>query len=181
MTTWLKEFDWNDISYGDCCIARDVLGKLRPPDFVISPDGMPYLYRWYVVKRSAVANVYFHIQVAHDPERPLHDHPWNNQSVILSGGYGETICQTDKRPTAETIKNFARKKGDVIWRKAEWSHRLFLPPGVPYTMTLFSTGPKIRGWGFWYEDKWTPYEDVTRVTDGQSVHIKPAEGRNDKY
>jgi hypothetical protein len=66
---------------------------LRYPDLVIAPDGKPYLYRWHVFPQNAAAGVYFHIQVQSDPERPLHDHPWDNTSVILSGGYDELWCE----------------------------------------------------------------------------------------
>jgi hypothetical protein len=178
MTTWAKVFDWNNISAEDRETAARILGDLRQPDLVISPAGTPYLYRWFVVRdqEHGTCNVYFHVQVAHDPERPLHDHPWDNQSVILAGGYGERICMESGRPTQRNTATFTRKKGDVIWRKADWSHRLFLPPAIPYTMTLFSTGPKVRKWGFWYPEKWLPFEEVTRVVDGQSVHFSPVVG-----
>jgi hypothetical protein len=185
MTQWLKDFDWNNVSEEDRNIATHVLGgELRKQDLTISPDGSPYLYRWDVVRnhnREVGCNVYFHIQVAHDPERPLHDHPWDNQSVILSGGYGERICMSGDRPTAANTQSFARKKGDVIWRKGEWSHRLFLPPAIPYTMTLFSTGPNTRKWGFWYPERWMAYEEVTKFENGQSVHIRKSNGREDVW
>lgn len=187
MTTWLREFDWNNISEADRAQALAILGELRQPDLVISPDGQPYLYRWWIVRSKELeggarvpdANVFLHIQVAHDPERPLHDHPWDNQSVILSGGYGERICMCSERPTQRNTTTYVRKKGDVIWRKAEWSHRLYLPPAIPYTMTLFSTGPKTRRWGFWYDAGWTWYGDVTRIVNGESIHVKPGDGRDD--
>jgi len=177
---WTKDFDWNNVSEFDRKQALAILGELRAPDLVISPDGKPYLYRWWVVRMPGAGgcNVYFHVQVAHDPERPLHDHPWDNQSVILSGGYGERICMSSERPTQRNTTTYVRHKGDVIWRIAAWSHRLFLPPAVPYTMTLFSTGPNVRKWGFWYDDRWMPYEEVTRVVDGESVHIKPTGDSN---
>jgi len=74
-------------------IASQYIGSLyRPPDLVIAPKGYgEYLFRWYVIPRNREANVYFHIQTQSDPERPLHDHPWDNTSVILSGGYDEII------------------------------------------------------------------------------------------
>ena len=186
MQPWPKEFDWNRLTPEDRDMGHHILEVCRnrwcnggpEPDLTISPAGTPYLYRWNVVrsmKEVRTPNVYFHVQVAHDPERPLHDHPWDNQSVILSGGYGEVMCAEGGRPTQRNTASFRRKKGDVIWRKADWSHRLFLPAGVPYTMTLFSTGPKSRNWGFWYDERWIPYQEVTRVVDGESVHYKPGD------
>jgi hypothetical protein len=151
----------------DFLVALRYLGRPRVPDLIIAPDGNPYLYRWHLV-RSKEACVYFHMQVADDPERPLHDHPWDNMSVILAGGYREVI---QPEPPRGKTYSLVRRPGDTIFRRAEEAHRLFLPEGTPYTLTQFCTGPKLREWGFWYDNKWVPYTDVTKVLpDGRSVH-----------
>lgn len=136
------------LHHEDWGVAGDILGTLSSePDLTISgEDGRPYLHRWYVIPRNKEANVYFHVQVASDPERPLHDHPWDSQSVILSGGYLEVI---QRAPPFGLVTREQRHKGQVITRGAEEAHRLILPDGVPYTMTLFTTGPVVRDWGFW--------------------------------
>jgi hypothetical protein len=167
------KFDWKMLNDSDQHTAMQILHGFRDPDLTIAPDGNPYLYRWYVVRSSSVANIYFHIQVADDPERPLHDHPWDNMSVILSGGYKETISWSEGEPTPGTTYVATRHVKDVIMRRAKQAHRLELPYGVPYTMTLFTTGPKIHNWGFWYPEGHVPYEQVTRTIDGVSTHIKP--------
>lgn len=174
-------FPWD--TYGvtdyDKEIAHRYIGSLyTPADLVIAPDDKPYIYRWHLVKAQE-ASVYFHIQVADDPERPLHDHPWDNTSVILVGGYRETMDTTPKW-THKTYpappdppygpRQFIRKPGDVIFRHAHWSHRLLMPEGVSYTMSQFSCGPRVREWGFWLEDGWCPYIVVTKIIDGVSVH-----------
>lgn len=164
-------FDWEILSHEDYKLALDVLGRRpREPDLVIAPSGAdrPYLYRWHIV-RTLEASVYFHIQVDDDPARPLHDHPWANFSTILSGGYREILSKCDNATLAE---EYVREKGDVIYRKASWPHRLLMRPEFPYTMTLFACGPKVRTWGFWYPRGWVSYKDVTRVQDGVSVHVK---------
>lgn len=149
--------------------ATAILGGCRAPDLVIAPDGEPYIYRWHLV-RSPVANVYFHIQVADDPERPLHDHPWDNVSVIVAGGYKELISHTAQVPTVASTIIMLRNPGDVIWRAGAWPHRLLLRDGVPYTMTIFTTGPKVREWGFWTKDGWVNnHEMITTLPDGRSV------------
>src|SRR5208282_5517483 len=104
------------------------------------PDGEPYLYRWHVIPRNDYANVYLHIQVANDPERPLHDHPWDNTSVILAGGYDEMHQRHPAASSPVTLRKM--REGNVIHRKAEEAHRLLLASPLGYTMTLFSTGPK---------------------------------------
>lgn len=157
------------ISERDQCIAAQFIGSLyRPPDLVIAPAGHgEYLFRWWITPHSDLANVYFHVQTESDPERPLHDHPWDSTSVILSGGYTELINPepgNQKCPTSRVD----RKVGDVIHRPATWGHRLILPTHIPYSMSLFSTGPKIKQWGFWMEETWVPYDKVTHVENGHS-------------
>lgn len=148
-----------------------VIGEraLRQPDLVIAPDGEPYLYRWHLIPREKKANVYFHIQIKSDPERPLHDHPWDNMTTVLSGGYDEII---DFEPWMEWHhhdgqgKNYVKRpirRGDVVFRRASEAHRLILPSDIPYSMTIFSTGPVVRDWGFWFPDGWRDANLVTRL------------------
>lgn len=164
-------FDWLNLRQEDYALAWSIC-KDRPSDLIIAPDGKPYLYRWWVIPRNASANVYFHIQVASDPDRGLHDHPWDNQSVILAGGYQEIISKNPGGPVHDT-EEFQRVPGDVIHRKAGHAHRLVLPKSEPYTMSLFSTGPKVRDWGFWAGNKFTPHADLIEDVDGVSRHKKP--------
>ena len=149
-------------------IVRDVLGVVRRPDLTIAPFGKPYLYRWHLM-RSTYANAYLHLQVASDPERPLHDHPWDNQSVILAGGYWEALSQYEREAAGEWFRVF-RKAGDVIHRKAAEPHRLVLDKEGPhYALTMFTSGPKIREWGFWYPEGWVHNYDVVRTENGVST------------
>jgi hypothetical protein len=158
---------WCCLNYDDELLARSILGTpdrachddIRKPDLIIAPaGGDPYLFRWELIRNTKVSNVYLHIQVSSDPERPLHDHPWDNFSVILSGGYDELWDPhpSSKDPEYDMSWPHDRKfrKGDTIFRRAVEAHRLILPAEISYTMTLFSTGPKIRDWGFWYPDGW---------------------------
>jgi hypothetical protein len=160
--------DHYQITKGDYELACDIVGSgYRTADLVIAPDGKPYLYRWHVIPQSDWGNVYFHIQVADDPERPLHDHPWDNTSVILSGGYFELLSRDGGEP-----QPYYRYVGDKIDRKADWGHQLLMSGNVPYTMTLFTTGPKRRTWGFWYPSGWVSHHDVCRTNGNVSVHVK---------
>jgi hypothetical protein len=170
------EFDPSILSADDRFIALaylDPFCALPFPDLVLAPEGEPYLYRWYLSPRTlyngdrAPAEIMFHIQVMSDPERPLHDHPWDNQSVILAGGYDEEIC--DPRLSMEPFR-WHRSVGDVICRRAEVAHRLILPKKIPYTMTLFTTGPKRREWGFWYPEGWIHNEKVVHNDGNVSTH-----------
>jgi hypothetical protein len=168
--THTRVFDFSQCSLEDRSIAHRYIGSLHTPvDRVIAPDGNPYIYRWHVIPRNSHANVYFHVQVADDPERPLHDHPWDNTSVILAGGYEEVLMSWPGVDPSR--RHYDRKVGDVIFREASWAHRLLLAPGVKYTMTQFSTGPKVREWGFWYPDGWRPADDVVENDNGFSRRV----------
>ena len=164
-------FDFSRLYEHDREIATQFIGSLyRPPDLVIAPEGHgEYIFRWHVVPRNHEANVYFHIQTRDDPERPLHDHPWDSTSVILAGGYDELLNTFPMREGGyfeESVEH--RKPGDVIFRPATWAHRLILPLNVPYSMSLFSTGPKIREWGFWTPQGFVPFNEVTVEQNGRS-------------
>ena len=168
-------FDWYRLKPEHYTLARAILAGHREPDLVIAPDGEPYLYRWHVIPRNEHANVYFHIQVTDDPERPLHDHPWDNTSVILAGGYDELYCEQHTGSTLPgTVRTRRVREGDVVHRKAEQPHRLLLASPLGYTMTLFSTGPKRREWGFWFPDGWRSQRDViVNLPDGRSLFKDP--------
>lgn len=169
-----EDFDWGRLSLSDKLIADEILGGngvWPKPDLVIAPDNAPYIYRWHVIPRNQRANVYFHIQVADDPERPLHDHPWDNMSVILAGGYDEHWNPTPRWGHADLILRKWRKD-DTVHRRAGEAHHLYLPKEFPYAMTLFSTGPVIRDWGFWYPNGWRSADIVTTNIGNRSIHLK---------
>lgn len=167
----------------------DQYGCWREPDFCIMPDGTPYIYRWYLVPRNEMGNVYFHVQVASDPERPLHDHPWANTSIILAGGYdeilpgpmlGQTFGKINETPrvTNGVTTMLSRRAGDVIHRSAEQAHRVVLRAEDRYSISLFTTGPKTREWGFWVTGQgghplWVDHRHVIEDREGRSVYIGP--------
>lgn len=168
----MSYFDPKMVSYEDREILGHYLGKWRQPDLCIAPDGKPYLWRWHLVPRNYErGNVYLHVQVQNDPDRPLHDHPWDNMSVILAGGYLETVAL---HPSTEHVSIHHRKPGDVIFRPAYQAHHLRLAPGVPYSISQFTTGPKVREWGFYAPGGWVPANSVIENTpDGRSIYVGP--------
>lgn len=172
-----SHFDFEMLTADDHATVMHYLGQERQPDITIAPDGHPYLYRWYLTPRSYdVGNLYLHIQVADDPERPMHDHPWDNMSVILAGGYHETMAirGIDGKVNADYIRILHREPGETIFRRADDTHHLRLKPGEPYSISQFATGPKVREWGFHTPTGWVPANDVIENTpDGRSIYIGP--------
>lgn len=122
----------------------------RAPDVVIGPNDNPYMLRWFVIPRNPFCNVYLHKIMRSDDDRALHDHPWDNTSLILRGRYLEH--------TPEGV--FWREEGFMGGRKATDQHRLELMPGEHVT-SLFFTGPKIREWGFWCGERFVHWTEFT--------------------
>lgn len=146
-----------DYDFMEGLLGTDDFGMIREPDLIIAPENTPYIYRWYILRDRKLASIYLHVQVADDPERPLHDHPWDNSSVIISGGYQE-ICG---RVTGNRVKQTwveTLGPGSIKVRLASDPHRLLLGKGVDYSISLFTTGPKLREWGFWTDDGWVSHE-----------------------
>lgn len=144
----------------------------RAPDFIIGPPDDPYLYRWYVIPRNRVFNIYLHQFLRSDDDRALHDHPWLfNLSVLLKGEYIEHLPGGSRRH---------RKTGAVYFRAGKAPHRVELLKYRPYfnfkhelfeapCWTLFITGPKVREWGFYCPKGWRHWKDFTANTDKNSV------------
>lgn len=127
----------------------------RKPDFIV---GDSYLLRWWVIPRNRWFNIYLHQFRRSDDDRALHDHPWWNCSIVLSGCYDEVMPQATKR----------RKAGSVVFRHATARHRLELPVingGQSYCWTLFITGPRVREWGFWCPQGFVHWKDFTSPAD----------------
>lgn len=123
----------------------------RAPDFVIGDD---YLRRWWITPRSEGVNVYLHDIRKSDDDRALHDHPWSNTSYLIFGSYIEHTSEG----------SVLRRAGDVVQRSADALHRLEVIPGER-CISLFTTGPKVREWGFACEHGWVHWQDFTSAED----------------
>ncbi len=120
-----------------------------PCRIINGEQGEPYLERYYLLGALGW-HAYLHRFVDSDPDRGLHDHPWNRAlSLVLSGGYeeirlarGARIESRDARTTTRFIApgRLNRLRGDDY-------HRVVLRRGRP-AWTLFLHGPRVKGWGF---------------------------------
>jgi len=165
------KFDFSILKPQHAELIDTILRGRRNPDFLIAPDGDLYLARWHVVPRNPHANVYLHCQLQSDSDRGPHCHPWANMSNILVGGYDEFVCPVLSDGQILNGTTIKRPEGSVIMRPATMAHRLIMPDWNPfgYTISLFSTGPKVREWGFWIDGEWRHWESVTNERDGVSV------------
>jgi len=128
------------------------------PDFIIGPPDAPYLRRWWVVPRNRQSNVYLHEILKSDDDRALHDHPWANTSFLIEGSY------TEITPEGE----FVREAGSIVTREAAQAHRLVVADGAR-VISLFTTGPTIREWGFHCPRGWRHWKDFVDSRDSGQI------------
>lgn len=128
----------------------------RAPDFVIGDN---YLRRWWVIPRNELCNVYLHEINNSDDDRALHDHPWDNTSMLIAGRYIEHLPDNSAHE---------RTAGSVVTRKAADAHRLEILPGES-AVSLFITGPKLREWGFHCPKGWRIWKDFVDARDSGKI------------
>jgi hypothetical protein len=136
----------------------------REPDFYIGGWENTYIKRWWLTPRAPEeTKAYLHNQLRDDEDRAHHDHPSDNISIIIEGGYIEH--------TPGGV--YYRAAGQVISRKAADLHRLALyrdANGVIIpSWSIFIMGPKIREWGFQCGDRWVPWQQFCDETDHGKV------------
>jgi hypothetical protein len=115
-----------------------------PCRFIDGEDGEPYLERYYLAGALGW-HAYLHRFVDSDPDRGLHDHPWNRAfSLVLTTGYDEQrLIGGDSGETAvRSIRPFRLN----LLRGADF-HRVVLRTRRA-AWTLFVHGPRTKGWGF---------------------------------
>jgi hypothetical protein len=146
---------------------------MREPDFIIKDWGQDRMYRWFLIPRNKWINIYLHKLVNPDLQ-DLHDHEYDNVSIVLKGGYFETT-PVDKKDTTrlyfKATKTRFRKPGSIIFRRAEWAHRLsplyrgageipYAKPIVVPCWSLFITFRRRRNWGFHTRHGWVAFKDL---------------------
>ncbi len=125
-----------------------------PCRIIDGEHGEPYLERYYLAGLFGW-HVYLHRFVDSDPDRGLHDHPWERAaSLVLTGGYDELrLAQPPRRGASEmSLTNLPTRSRHVRpWRlnllRGSDYHRVVLRDGRP-AWTLFLHGPRVKGWGF---------------------------------
>lgn len=121
----------------------------------------PYLTRWHLIRVGERFALMLHKFHRSDEDRELHDHPWSFITLILTKGYWEhrEICQEHdgasalrpclrcKLGTVRGIKRYWYPRFSVLFRRAEWRHRVEIKNAPVYTLVL-RLGRR-REWGFW--------------------------------
>ena len=138
---------------------------IRKPDFIIGDPADPYLLRWHLIPVNIFFNIYLHKFLRSDDDRALHDHPWDNCSIILWGRYIE-VTQGGGRRTRHAFWPTFRKAASPhrIALHMKWDGVSRLKP-IP-AWSLFLTGPEIRSWGFHCPNGWVPWREFVALTEG---------------
>ena len=112
-------------------------------------DFGPLLVRYFLLRLRRFA-VYLHHLRRSDLDRHMHDHPWAFVSIVLWGSYLEH--------TPEGIRR--RRFGSVVYRPAQWVHRLELARPA---WTLVIRFGRTRPWGFVTENGWVAWERYQQI------------------
>lgn len=138
------------------------LGRVRV--ILDRSSNLPYLIRYYLFlkdRKSFPINLTLHkILLSDDPV--FHSHPWRFYgTIILKGGYYETVPLYDANGNVVSSKTFWRGPGYITFRKGTSPHYLTLKEGTPCT-TLFLMGPQSNDWGFLVDNEWIHWENYIK-------------------
>jgi hypothetical protein len=126
--------DWVDVPTEWPDPSR-VLGE--PNEILTHDEHGPFLEKWHLSRGDDGSARLFHRFLRSDADGEFHDHPWDNSTLVIAGGYWE-VTQTGRRWLGP---------GAFVERRATDFHRVQLEPDV-FPLTLFCHGPKINEWGF---------------------------------
>lgn len=138
----------------------------------IEVEGDKYLLRFYLKHSSSrLPGLYLHHFYRGDQDRDLHNHPWNKSiSFILTGGYVEERLP-EKEKGKPNYRVTTRKVGPGSFNviKADDFHRVDLIGRS--TWTLFTSGKKIKGWGFMLRDsgEYVDHETYEKLANKQTL------------
>lgn len=108
----------------------------------------PLLIRYFLFV-TAPLSIYLHCLVTSDEDRALHDHPWSFVTLLFHRGYWEHTPEG----------RFWRRRWSVLWRAAEWQHRIEVDRP---TWTLVFRFRRRRMWGFITPKGWQEWKAYGR-------------------
>lgn len=130
----------------------------------IGPVADPILYRYFVIPRNRLFNIYLHC-IHRSDVGDLHDHRMACISVVLQGHYYEE--RFARRPVPgkplPVISKFVVEPRRPLFRWARTPHRIVLERDTKDCVwSLFIGFPHTRNWGFWRDvggkARWLPHE-----------------------
>lgn len=123
---------------------------------IVSKEGKVH-FRRYRLLSTPWFSLYLHQICRSDEDVDMHDHPWDFESMILSGSYAEFSKYPPEFDDVEYNKFYA---GDCIKHNAEDAHRIYLLS--PEVWTLVFTSGRNREWGYQTSEGWINHEEYRR-------------------
>ena len=104
-------------------------------------EGQPYLERYMVARwgKNGEKTLFLHRFLDSDPDRGIHDHPWNSRSFIVAGGYFEKRLIKQNGVEKVIIRDIQPLSFNTI-RKNDF-HQIILKNKTP-AWTLFYHGER---------------------------------------
>jgi hypothetical protein len=130
-------------------------------------QGEPYLERYHLFRLPGGGGAYIHRFLSSDPDRGLHDHPWDHAlGMVLAGGYREERLVNGK------VVQRAVRPGAMNRLKGTDFHRVVLPHAHE-AWTFFAHTRKRKDWGFLStssdgDTRFMPHESVN--SEGSHAH-----------
>lgn len=137
-------------------------------------EGQPYLERYMVARwgKDGEKTLFLHRFLDSDPDRGIHDHPWNSRSFIVAGGYNEKRLIKQHGVEKVIIRDILPLSFNTI-RKDDF-HQIILKEKTP-AWTLFYHGKRVKHWGFQHynvnhdesieKTEFVPYQDRTNPNE----------------
>jgi hypothetical protein len=156
----------------DALIKHAMLYPYYP---LYNDDDSLYASRYWLIKQRSWCpiSMRLHYYAHGDTGEDYHDHPWNNRTLVLTGGFAEAKMTVD----GWTRMSFL-KAGDTKWRSSEEFHRII---SVQYhgTWSLFIMYRKRKSWSFLVFDEQgghiVPWRDWMRM---KGKPIDPSHGEH---
>lgn len=122
------------------------------------PTGEKYLTRWKFAN-NRLFRIYLHRLDGPDPDRHLHNHPWDGLVILLRGKYVQRVIQLKQNEPGHPVRECWNQRVDFVkWINhlgAEYHKIVTIRPG---TWTLVFAGPVRREWGFLVEGQHVQWE-----------------------
>lgn len=136
------------------------------------PDtGVIYLHGLRIIA-TPLFGLFLHRLGCPDPGEDLHDHPWWFASLVLRGGYTETVADTRsapffarmavEMPTCKRGEERSWRAGTIHRIRLTECHRITALRREP-TWTLILTGPRARSWGFYPPEGFVDFRKYERA------------------
>lgn len=166
------------------------LSGYLPCKIINGENGQPYLERYMIARwgKDGEHTIFLHRFLDSDPDKGIHDHPWDSKSFILAGGYNEKRLVKEGALEKVILRNIRPLTFNKIG-KGDF-HQIIMKKNTP-AWTLFYHGPRVKHWGFQYYDvlpngtmkrsEFVPFNDTTKIDEKWELTAKKGKDTQRTY